>query len=274
MIRIPIRSFNHKSELNNDVLMRKAPSIFASQPMTGVSGKYTFLPTIRIVEDMRKDGWAAVDVQEQRVRLEDRKGFQKHLIRFQRRDIIAKVGEYAPEIALLNSHDRSSAYQIHVGLYRFICNNGLMVSDTTFKHVSIRHSGHETDEVLTASLEILEKVPELTGKVEMFKARRLTPDEQLDFARNALKLRYEDLQYAPILPNRLLEPRISEDRGEDLWKVFNRIQQNLTQGGQKDYTRTTENGRKYPRTRSITGLDQTVWVNKELWSLAERFFAT
>ena len=169
-------SFNHQIELTEDALLKAAPSIFARQPMAGVSGKYTFLPTVRIVEEMRANGWAAVDAQEQRVRLEDRRGYQKHVIRFQRRDIVAKVGEYAPEIALLNSHDRSSAYQIHVALFRFVCGNGLMVSDSTFSHVSIRHSGYETGEVLQASFEMLAKIPELTGKVEMFKARRLTQE--------------------------------------------------------------------------------------------------
>jgi hypothetical protein len=160
------RSHNHQIELTDEGLLKAAPSIFARQPMAGVSGKYTFLPTTRIVEEMRANGWAAVDAQEQRVRLEDRRGFQKHLIRFQHRDIVAKVGEYAPEIALLNSHDRSSAYQIHVALFRFVCGNGLMVSDSAFSHVSIRHSGYETAEVLKASREMLTKIPELTGKVE------------------------------------------------------------------------------------------------------------
>jgi hypothetical protein len=271
MYRNISRSFNHKSELTNDVLMAKAPSIFASQPMAGVSGKYTFLPTAQIVDEMRANGWAPVDVQEQRVRLEDRKGFQKHLIRFQRHDIIAKVGEYAPEIALLNSHDRSSAYQIHVALFRFICGNGLMVSDSTVNHVSIRHSGYETGEVLKASFEILGKVPELTGKVEMFRARQLSEAEKIEFAKNAITLRYDDAETAPISPARLLAPHRIEDQGSDLWKVLNRVQENLTQGGQKDYSRRKENGDYFSRTRAITGLDQNVQINKGLWQLAETF---
>jgi hypothetical protein len=266
------RSHSHKIELNADALMKEAPSIFASQPMAGVSGKYTFLPTARIVEEMRANGWAPVDAQEQRVRLEDRRGFQKHLIRFQRRDIVAKVGEYAPEIALLNSHDRSSAYQIHVALFRFVCGNGLMVSDSTFSHVSIRHSGYETTEVLQASFEMLGRIPELTGKVEMFKARRLSEAEKSEFARNALTLRYDAVETAPISPEKLLQPHRIEDQGDDLWRVYNRLQENLTQGGQKDYSRRTKDGKYFGRTRAITGLDQNVKINKELWRLAETFF--
>lgn len=35
--------------LDEDALRRQAPSIFASGPMAGVSDKYTFVPTSRIV---------------------------------------------------------------------------------------------------------------------------------------------------------------------------------------------------------------------------------
>jgi len=43
--------------------------------------------------------------------------FQKHLLRFQRRDIQPVAGEYSPELVLINPHDRSSAYQLHAGLF-------------------------------------------------------------------------------------------------------------------------------------------------------------
>jgi hypothetical protein len=62
------------------------------------------------------------------VRRLDHSGFQRHMVRFQRRDVVAEVGDYAPEVILLNSHDRSSGYQLHAGLFRFVCRNGMMVA--------------------------------------------------------------------------------------------------------------------------------------------------
>ena len=150
--------------------------MFAAAPQTGVSARYTFLPTAQIVTRMRQEGWAPVEVQQQSVRLEGRMGFQKHLLRFQRRDQIARPGEYTPEIALVNSHDRSSAYQIHTALYRFVCANGLMVTDSTIEPVSIRHSGRETEEVISASFTMLAQLPRLTEKVEAFRSRQMTHD--------------------------------------------------------------------------------------------------
>jgi len=209
-------------ELSDEQIRAQAPSVFADAPQAGVSARYTFLPTAQIISRMRQEGWAPVEVQQQAVRVEGRMGFQKHVIRFQRRDEIARPGEFTPEIALVNSHDRSSAYQIHGALYRFVCSNGLMVSDSTIERVSIRHSGRETSEVIEASFSMLAQLPRLTEKVEAFRSRQLTPTEQHQFAEQALKLRWEDLRFAPVGVEKILWPRRTEDTGSDLWTTYNR----------------------------------------------------
>ncbi|MBV8275090.1 MAG: DUF932 domain-containing protein, partial [Verrucomicrobia bacterium] len=33
-----------------------------------------------------------------------------------------------PEVVLVNSHDKSSAYQLHCGLFRLVCTNGMVIS--------------------------------------------------------------------------------------------------------------------------------------------------
>ena len=148
---------------------------------------------------------------EQRIKIEDRRGFQKHLIRFQRRDVVPVQGEYTPELCLINSHDRSSAYQLHAGLYRFICANGMFVADgNAFERVSIRHAGFTPDEVVEASFRILDQVPAITASVEVFRARQLTGSESRAFATAALRLRYEDAQKAPVGPEKLQAGRGTE----------------------------------------------------------------
>ena len=70
--------------LDEDTLRRQAPSIFALGPMAGVSNRYVFVPTSRIVAGLREQDWVPVEVEEQRIRKEVRRGYQKHLIRFRR----------------------------------------------------------------------------------------------------------------------------------------------------------------------------------------------
>src|ERR1051326_3292 len=264
-------SIHSRAELPDDQLRALAPSVFAEQPISGVSSRYSFVPTAQLVSRLREAGWAPVSAVEQRIKLEERRGFQKHLIRFQRRDVVPVQGEYTPELCLTNSHDRSSAYQLHAGLYRFICANGMFVADgSAFEKVSIRHAGFTPDEVIDASFRILDQVPAITASVELFRARQLTGPESRAFATAALRIRYQDVQKAPVGPEKLLEARRYEDAGDDLWHVLNRCQENLLRGGLKDETRCRADGKRFARTRAITGLDRNVRLNKELWSLAQR----
>ena len=266
-------SFNttkqNRVELTDETLAMQAPSVFAVQAAGDVSDRYTFIPTSKIVSRMRAEGWAPVAAQEQAVRLDNRIGFQKHLIRFQHRHQIGRGGEYVAEIALVNSHDRSSAYQLHAAMYRLVCGNGLMVSDTTFEHVSVRHSGGEADEIIAASFKLLANIPQLTENVESFRARQLNDTEAQAFAEAAIMLRWEAVQNAPVSAAKVLESRRYEDQGNSLWQVYNRVQENLLRGGQKDYSRRRDNGTRHPRTRPVTGLSEDIRLNKSLWHLAE-----
>jgi hypothetical protein len=65
-----------------------------------VSGRYAFVPTAQIVSRLRESGWSPVQAREQVVRLDDRRGFQKRLLRFQRRDVQPVTGEYSPRTCL------------------------------------------------------------------------------------------------------------------------------------------------------------------------------
>ncbi len=66
------------------------------------------------------------------------------------------------------------------------------------------------------------------------------------------------------------------DVGNDLWSVFNRIQENATQGGQRYYkaqTPSAENNYRAERrmkTREVKGIDQNTRLNRELWALATK----
>jgi hypothetical protein len=74
----------------------------------------------------------------------------------------------------VNSHDKSSAYQLHCGLFRLVCTNGMVVSDGTFQRISIKHSGFNPDSVIEASFKVLDAVPDIMNQVQLFQDRILS----------------------------------------------------------------------------------------------------
>ena len=210
--------------LEEETLRRQAPSIFAAGPMAGVSDRYTFVPTARIVSGLRELDWVPVAVEEQRIRSEARRGFQKHLLRFRRAAQMETLAEFNVELVLVNSHDAGCAYQLHAGLYRRVCSNGLVLSEGSFEAIRFRHAGLEPEVVVQASLRLLDYMPRVGELVNRFRQRRLDEAEALRFAEHATRLRYESLNAAPVSPATMLQARRAEDAGPDLWATFNRVQ--------------------------------------------------
>ena len=65
-------------------------------------------------------------------------------------------------------------------------------------------------------------------------------------------------------PAMLLQPRRDEDKVNDLWHVFNRVQENMLRGGNET---TTPEGRT-AMTKGIGRIERDVQVNSALWGLA------
>jgi hypothetical protein len=99
--------------------------------------------------------------------------------------------------------------------------------------------------------------------------RRLLKDEQLTLAERALTLRFPQPGACGMPPSQLLTCRRAEDVGDDLWRVYNRVQENLLRGG---LSRRSTMGR-LTRTRAISSIRRDVELNGKLWDLATEMLA-
>jgi hypothetical protein len=261
------------NELSRDQLMTETPSAYAEQAHTGTSHRYSFFPTDTVIEALRETGWAPVIAQEQRARSEDRFGFQKHLIRFHRREELgrASLHDSRLELVLMNSHDGGCAFRIYAGVFRLVCSNGLVVADASYGSVSIRHTHRTVDQVIGASYTIAGDSDRIGSHIESFRQRTLTEGERDDFAARALGLRYETVEEAPVRPSFLLQPKRIEDRGNSLWQTFNVIQERMMRGSQPDRLKAHAQGRRVARVRGLTGLDAQLNLNRDLWELAASY---
>lgn len=262
--------------LTNDDLMRVAPTIFtSSRNEARTSEKYAFIPTIRVVDALRSAGWFPVKAVETRTRIAGNSGFQKHMINFRKDGQVMALNGLFPEIVLTNSHDGLSSFQLHAGLFRLVCANGLVIADTTFMRQSVRHVGYTDLSVLEASYEVVKELPAIVDKVENFSSIELQPVEKVALANAALKLRYEDAEIAPIRGAQLLQARRSDDQKSDLFSVYNTIQENLIKGGLRGIRkeRDEETGAiknvSITTTRGIKGISENIKLNKALWTLTE-----
>jgi len=258
----PSHSSALQSALSTDALRERVPAAFAPAAHERTSAAYTFISTERVLSALASAGFLPVEArQAARARSPVH---ARHLIRLRRRFETIALRDAIPEILFLNSHDGTSAYQLRVGLYRVICTNGLVVSAGVFPTWRVAHRGDVVADVVQAALEISERFDLLAAAVERMERTQLDRLQQLDFAGEAVALRFpKDLPEA-IEPSRFLVPRRAEDVGNDLWRTFNVLQENLLRGG---ILRRTASHR-LRRTRRITAIQEDVRLNSALWDLA------
>ncbi|WP_223510235.1 DUF932 domain-containing protein [Rahnella sp. GSA61A] len=251
--------------LTNDELASVVPSVFSEEKHGSRSDRYTYIPTIQLLDSLRKEGFQPFFACQTRVRDEARKGHTKHMLRLRRERQI--TGSEVPEIILLNSHDGSSSYQMLPGIFRFVCSNG-MVCGEDFGEVRVPHKGDVTGQVIEGAYEVLGIFDKVDEHMNIMKDIPLNRDEQDLFAQAALMYRYgEDDKKIPVTPASVLMPRRAEDRQNDLWVTFQRVQENMIRGG---LIGRNEKGKR-TTTRAINGIDGDVKLNRALWMIAEQF---
>jgi hypothetical protein len=251
--------------LTHTELMAQAPALFTEEPHFEVSDKYHFIPTIDIITKISSYGWHPVSVQEANVRDSDKEGYQRHLVRFRHFDDLLNPPQNAVELLLFNSHDRTTAFSISAGIYRFVCANGLVIADSVFESYKIKHIGDSDNDVLTAINNITAFKPQLEAKIHTLASIELTETEKQSFAKSAIPLRFEE--HLEVDYNDLLVPHRIEDEHDDLYTVLNVIQENLLRGNISGTNKET--GRRFT-SREISSIAKDVEVNQGLWDIAER----
>ena len=258
----PSHSSAFQNILSTEALRERVPAVFAGGAHERTSPSYTFISTARVLDALRLAGFCPVEAR-QAARARSAM-HARHLIRLRRRVETVHLRDAVPEIVFLNSHDGTSAYQLRVGLFRVVCTNGLIVSAGVFPVWRVMHRGDVVADVVTAALQISERFEALAAAVERMERTPLDRLQQLDFAADAFALRFPKDLHGGLQPSQLLVPRRAEDAGNDLWRTFNVLQENILRGGL--VRRSASN--RLTRTRRITAIREDVRLNSGLWDLA------
>ena len=256
--------------LTKDQIKDKAPSVFAESGAPTTSDKYTHISTERLIDDMLALGWGVVDATQ--VKARKRVGYQKHLLVF-RNDELTITGQDGddvyPQILLSNSHDGSSTFQFTAGLFRMVCSNGLVLSTETFGDLKIRHMGYDMEELQRVVSEIVDKLPLTVESMNQLKQSQISQEKQQQFALEALGLRFnqDGMEFDESNAEELLAVERKEDEGNNVWEVFNRVQEKLLDGGFM-YRNTKGKVRK---ARKIKNFQQDIKLNQQLFDLALQY---
>lgn len=256
-----INQIRRDRPLTREELMQVVPSVFGEDKHASRSDKYTFIPTITLLENLQREGFEPFFACQSRVRDPSRREHTKHLLRLRKSGQI--TGQQVPEIIILNSHGGESSFQLLPGIFRSVCTNSL-VCGQSFGEIRVPHRGDIVGKVIEGAYEVLGVFDRVQEKRDAMQSLQLPPPAQQALANAALTYRFGE-EHQPVTASQVLTPRRYEDRQDDLWTVYNRIQESLLKGGLSG--RTAQSKRTH--TRAVNGIDGDVKLNRALWVMAE-----
>jgi hypothetical protein len=259
--------------LTDDQLRLTVPSLFAEAAHESRSEKYAYIPTLFVLDGLRKEGFQVVAARQTRVKDQGRREYCKHMLRLRHADLgDLKVDDTFPEVVLINSHDGSSGYQLMAGMFRLVCLNGMVVSDGRSETVKVPHKGDVRSKVIEGSYKVLESSANALQAAAEWQGITLNRDEMQAYAEAAHILRFGDSEgnvSTPIPAKEMLRARRAADDKPDLWRTFNRVQENGIKGGLSAINPETH---RRSTSKEIKGIDGDVKFNKALDHLTA-FFA-
>ncbi|MCP6172566.1 DUF945 domain-containing protein, partial [Klebsiella pneumoniae] len=84
-----------------DELAYYVPSVFSEEKHESRSDRYTYIPTITLLDNLKREGFQPFFACQTRVRDQSKREHTKHMLRLRREGQI--TGKQVPEIILLNS---------------------------------------------------------------------------------------------------------------------------------------------------------------------------
>lgn len=257
--------------LTKDDIARTAPSVFAREPHSFMSDRYVMVPSEDIIDQMHDAGWGVVAAKQPRTYSGKRGAAnKKHLLEFEAydRSIVIddpRTGDAVnPRALITNSSDGTSRLSMAAGLFALVCSNGLVVQTLDLGSFSSKHIGLTLEGVHEAVGNLASSLPRITESMAQMSETVLDDEQQFIIAQAGKIARWGES--SDIDSRLLLHAHRTADIGNDLWRVFNRVQENTVRGGFK--------GEGQKRTsRELTNLDALNRVNLDLWNAAEQMLA-
>lgn len=251
--------------LNNDINKLSAfiPSLNKDwRDNQRITSKPYQIESLDAIREFQRQGWNIAGA------LEDRGKNRKvtnHSIKMEHPDfrILDKKGqtEAVATMNIQNSCNGSKPMELDLGTYRQICSNGA-VAHTSYSHSKVAHTekGHYSLNEILCNLGI--RTQGVMDEFNKLKDSNLTPKQAMAMATDAAAIRFGKGHEINI--EQLLNVVRDEDKGDDVWTIFNRIQENLTQ----PHRISDNNGRLLS---GVNGVYEDTRVNKELFQLAHSY---
>lgn len=238
------------NDINKAIAFANSLDVNNIRNVQKIKTKEFYIPTLDVITKLQHEGWQLKGVDEQRGK--NRK-ISSNYVQMQHPDFAVKNSKGKDEaytsITISNSCNGNKPLQMSLGMFRQVCTNGLVAFDQHAEAENIKHIEINYMNLDRFIISVTNKTGKLLNEVNEMKHKGLSIEDMRKLATEAARLRYNDLDDINI--DDLLTVNRVEDESNDLWTVFNRIQENLT--------------------HDVSNMNEDIRLNKQLFSLANQY---
>jgi len=214
-----------------------------------IKQKPFYIETLDAVKMLQNEGWLLKGVAEQRGK--NRK-ISSNYVQLHHPDfnILNEKGktEALASITISNSCNGAKPLEMNLGAFRLVCSNGAIrfdkAAESQIKHTEINY--RDLPQIIAG---MNDKALVLAEEINNMKQKQLSTEDIRKFALEAARLRFDDLSDINI--DDIIRVNRIEDEGNDVWTVFNRIQESLT--------------------ADVHNFNKDILLNQQLFSLADQY---
>ncbi len=195
---------------------------------------YQFTSTKKILDVFENKGWQVSSIAQVNPRNEDKKGYQRHLIRLSHPDFpripgLSEDNESRPQICVLNSHDGTTALRLFLGVLRMACLNGI-ISGTALRDFKAVHSKNINGRIDNGIDYLTESMPLLFDQINKLQSLKIEGFNLSEFIKSIFNERLKNV-------NKIVKVEYSapvlrlQDQASDAWTTLNRVQEYIIRGG-------------------------------------------
>lgn len=257
-------------------------AIDQTQKLETLQDSYVFASTRQIVDAFEAKGWKMVSSNQTKVRKQTKEGFQRHLVKFES-DVFPSIPGLSsnnaskPQIVVVNAHDGTAALRMMTGIFRMACSNGI-ITGTSLRDFRACHSNGRLGDKINEGIEaITDGMPLLIEQVQKLQNSRFSPTNLDILVKGLVDERLAAADPVSVDYDSALAARRFQDKNEDAFTVFNRLQESLIKGGiryQATVKQRNENGDVVAEsivnrvTRRMNSIQASVRLNRMAYDLA------
>lgn len=254
----------------NTTINYPAPILAMGCDRSRVTSRFAPASTLQVIQTLQSKGWEVGHIKCQKSRKLD-PAYAKHAVLLTHPDLAPTELGVRPTLGIVNANNGTSSLSLGLGLLRAFCANQLY-PDNGMNWLKVRHTGLHIGEFFDGVDSLICRASEYYAQIDSMHARKLTWSEQHALAKQAIELRFDadSKAWKYLSTSTILQTTRQTDVGDDLWTVFNRVQENIIRPIKGTVYRDCDSGRLLPL-RPVTGIDSSISLNKKLWSLAESY---